>query len=565
MTNDMRQILCTLVCQHGAAALLENAGLCRGLLNEHGITQHLLKDQYLAERLREVNLLVSAIEVGVAAELASLPPGTSLTALQAPLTQRLSTQGNIDQEEACWTLDSWALALRGEFVSGLRQFTDLARRIASVQNGETLALTAGEYLLSEQLAIAKSITLSGVGQHNTIINIRATTKNCGIVMDAVNQLVLQNLTIRYAGSNAADVIWVTAGTITIRQCTISGGIMDTVNNLRGAGVRVSSSVQCTVVDSLLEGNAGCGIILGGHSHGQVVNTQCRENGYHGIQVGEQAVLTVEGCFCSNNKRDGILFTGSSRGEVVKTHCLQNGYHGLYAAGTAIVMAEENICRNNKQTGMIFFDSSQGKSVRNRCEENGSHGIAADNTATLTLERNTCRNNADCGIAFFRNAKSTLIAHNICNGNKYGIFSGNGTAITLQENDCTKNNEQDIVQESGLPATGAITTDIAPAPIIAPTPITALPATQPCKEANDALNNALIGIFGSLFCCFCFIYEFYAISAANKALGMIEKNPALQGKGKAQAALIIAWSAVGLLGLGILLAIIGAASQSSNNP
>ncbi len=77
MPDEMQQILCALVREHGAAALLADANWCRGLLNEHGITQHLLQDERLTERLREVNLLVSAVEAGVAAELhaeTSWPP-----------------------------------------------------------------------------------------------------------------------------------------------------------------------------------------------------------------------------------------------------------------------------------------------------------------------------------------------------------------------------------------------------------------------------------------------------------------------------------------------------------
>ncbi len=60
------------------------------------------------------------------------------------------------------------------------------------------------------------------------------------------------------------------------------------------------------------------------------------------------------------------------------------------------------------------------------------------------------------------------------------------------------------------------------------------ATIPCKEANEALTYAIIGIF-----CFGIILEPIAIVKALKAKKMIEANPRLTGSGKATAALIIA--------------------------
>jgi len=59
------------------------------------------------------------------------------------------------------------------------------------------------------------------------------------------------------------------------------------------------------------------------------------------------------------------------------------------------------------------------------------------------------------------------------------------------------------------------------------------ATIPCKEADEALKYALIGIL-----CFGIILEPVAISKALKARKMIAMNPRLTGSGKATAALIM---------------------------
>jgi len=68
----------------------------------------------------------------------------------------------------------------------------------------------------------------------------------------------------------------------------------------------------------------------------------------------------------------------------------------------------------------------------------------------------------------------------------------------------------------------------------------------CEEANEALKYALIGIV-----CFGIILEPIAISKAFKAKRMIKENPRLEGSGKATAALIIGFTALGLWVLSII--------------
>lgn len=59
------------------------------------------------------------------------------------------------------------------------------------------------------------------------------------------------------------------------------------------------------------------------------------------------------------------------------------------------------------------------------------------------------------------------------------------------------------------------------------------ATQPCKEAAEALKTAFIGIF-----CFGFILGLVAVNKANQAKKLIEANPSLTGTGKANAAIAV---------------------------
>jgi hypothetical protein len=83
------------------------------------------------------------------------------------------------------------------------------------------------------------------------------------------------------------------------------------------------------------------------------------------------------------------------------------------------------------------------------------------------------------------------------------------------------------------------------------PLVVEEATVPCKEANEALIYAIVGLF-----CFGIILEPVALSKAAKAKKMIQLNPSLQGSGKVTAATIIA-------AIGLVLWIIGLISRFSS--
>lgn len=72
------------------------------------------------------------------------------------------------------------------------------------------------------------------------------------------------------------------------------------------------------------------------------------------------------------------------------------------------------------------------------------------------------------------------------------------------------------------------------------------AALPCKEANEALTYAIVGIF-----CFGIILEPIALVKASKAKQLIDADPRLAGSGKVTAARIIAVVALVLWVLGLI--------------
>jgi len=86
-------------------------------------------------------------------------------------------------------------------------------------------------------------------------------------------------------------------------------------------------------------------------------------------------------------------------------------------------------------------------------------------------------------------------------------------------------------------------------------------TIPCKEANDALIMAIIGLILSLGC-IGIVLNILAITKASTAKKMIEANPMLTGSGKAQAAMTISIIGLVIAGLAIFGGVIAEIAKSS---
>jgi hypothetical protein len=87
------------------------------------------------------------------------------------------------------------------------------------------------------------------------------------------------------------------------------------------------------------------------------------------------------------------------------------------------------------------------------------------------------------------------------------------------------------------------------------PIVMDEGTIPCKEANEALTYAIVGLF-----CFGIILAPVALVKASKARKMIQMNPRLAGAGKVTAATIIGVIALCLWVVGLFTRIAALSHQ-----
>ncbi len=438
MPKDICQALCFLVREHGAVTLLQDANLCRGLLNDHCLTEHLLNDKYLTERLREVNLLVCAVEEHVAAELLALQPATPSAAVHARLTQQLCTRHDLDEREAKWTVDAWAMALRGQVGHVLRPpavtpaprtnvsktskpaatpiplpdlstpskhaptelIDDLARAVRTATDGDTLHLQAREYVLKVPLRVDKSLTLIGAGRDRTII--RCEIEGSVVILTGDHRWSLQDLTVQHQGDNWANVLEVSGGSIDFMRCAFIGGGQEKKAPYRG----------------------GAGILASGSTRGKIQECLCQGN-YNGIFLsGKTKVMLMQNC-CNNSKTGGrgIVYEQEAGGEARNNQCREN-FYGFLVSGTAQPLLQQNILEKN-YIGMGLYNGG-GEARENQCCLSTADGIQLSNNAKTRLVQNVCENNGRYGIHYEKNSSGSA-ERNRCQGNKQGDLCIEGSA------------------------------------------------------------------------------------------------------------------------------------------
>ncbi len=121
----------------GLEALLADDNRCRELLNERCRAAHMLQGPFQIKRLREIELLMSALAAGVVAELLAeemiAPPDASQAHMAQ--AQRLCKQGKYEIDEANWTVKAWMMALRSRL------------RVNPRDGAELVWVPAGKFLM----------------------------------------------------------------------------------------------------------------------------------------------------------------------------------------------------------------------------------------------------------------------------------------------------------------------------------------------------------------------------------------------------------------------------------
>lgn len=241
---------------------------------------------------------------------------------------------------------------------GKKEFKSLRDAVDGSEEGSTIFLSAGEYLLEEPLNILKAIRLVGSGVDRT--HILCSEGEYVISYSGDGLFSAENIAFHREGNNPGDVVVINGGEINLYQCSFSGGVWDEQQKIGGGGLIILDRTYGTIQECISEYNDLFGIDLFDNSYPALIENTCRYNGASGIGYSDKSFATA-----------------------YQNQCIENDYHGIELQGKASPAIIKNICSKNYECGIAFFYESSGMAYQNECSEN-KWGIYIDISADPIL-------------------------------------------------------------------------------------------------------------------------------------------------------------------------------------
>jgi parallel beta-helix repeat protein len=280
-----------------------------------------------------------------------------------------------------------------------------------------IELGAGTFYLEEPVEIRRPITLVGQGMDETEI---VSEAELVVEFSGDGPFVVEDITFRHDGRNAADVVVVRKGEVSFSECRFTGGVYDEdVEDIFGAGLVLKGSTEGTVRENVVE-----------------------ENGGPGVVVEDRAEPKLEGNTITENEGIGLFYWDNAGGVARENDCSWNAM-GIVVGLNAEPTLEENTCTNNEGSGIMYYGMGGGDARRNECYENDGSGILVGLLSEPTLEENVCRDNKMAGISY-SDESGGVARGNECSGNLVGIYVEATANPELIDNDCHGNSGGDIL-------------------------------------------------------------------------------------------------------------------------
>jgi parallel beta-helix repeat protein len=268
-------------------------------------------------------------------------------------------------------------------------FKDLAQSLESAEDGAVLFLAAGEYQLSSNLEVQKSISLIGAGLSQT----RITSSLAGVMMRfSGSELHLKGISFVHTGKQKSDVVSIEDAKIKIEDCRFSGGY----------------STDKPRKD-------GDGLWLHGHSSGSIVRSHFENNSMNGLEIQDSSNIRLE-----------------------HNELTRNDIVGLSIWNTAKVEAFDNTMFLNKKKGVQVSDQAWVRLVRNKITFNTDSGISFFGSSSGTVENNTLIAN-QYGLEIM--GQSTVsVSKNLITKHQEAIYTGKNAHPTIGQNTFLKNDK-----------------------------------------------------------------------------------------------------------------------------
>jgi len=302
-------------------------------------------------------------------------------------------------------------------------------------NGDTVWVTNGVYVLTEEIVLSNTVTLVSVnGSTNTIVDGDGVTRCFRITSDA--DAVIDGFTITNGMVTADGGAGIRMESGTVRNCRFLGNKAQDPNSPTagtggGGGIWMSAGF---VTDCWFEGNVGIagnddgggGVRMTGGTVSNswfVANFGRQQAG--GVSLRHSSALVVDCTFIGNTANHSVntpaayAFPGRIYRSTITGHAhgnSQNGAVGVRDGG----IVDSCIVTNNTMGGVYFRN---GYVLNTLIADNGGQGIHGNFGARDYLN-NTVVNNGGYGITLGASAAAT-VANSIFYGNAAGGYDGAG--------------------------------------------------------------------------------------------------------------------------------------------
>ena len=312
--------------------------------------------------------------------------------------------------------------LAGSIVRVPGDFPTIQAAVEAAAEGDTVLLAPGEYL--EQLAIWKSLTLSGEDAERVFVSIVSISDTSGVTVshltvgavevEDAEQVTLDGLAIggplSGTGVKVAGQSRVRIAHSTITDCLLAGitvgpsarvEVDECTISRNGSAVGVLSDGEIVILRSSITENRREGLTLGGTA--KLVN--CTVSGNEG-GIGASGLASVEilGCSLSDNREYGVLLIRLAQARMVDCG-LRGNKLNVVLQGSA--QAELVGCAiEGGDRGIWLEESSQAVLVDCVVSDNTDHGVAHGSSGVVCLDRCTVARNG-YGLALAGEARAVI--------------------------------------------------------------------------------------------------------------------------------------------------------------
>nr|MBP7634706.1 right-handed parallel beta-helix repeat-containing protein [Candidatus Ozemobacteraceae bacterium] len=272
-----------------------------------------------------------------------------------------------------------------EPIVGPGGFKTIAEAVAAAAPGQTIRVKPGTYKGS--CVIDKNVTILGDGSRASVI----LESGSGPVLTLSGTATVSGLTISFTGSSQTDAVKITAGSPTVKSCTVTSTAAAAAPSWSGCIAVDGGSPK--IVGNVTNGSRGMGILArGGRPH-------------------------ISGNTCSGCAVYGAWFTDGAGGTFEGNTISRSGKTGLGIKSGASPAVRNNTISNNKENGILVYQGGAG-----------------------TIQGNTLSDNGVSGVYVGMAGKAELIADNRITGNRwYGIHvTGNGSTAVIGSNTLSEN-------------------------------------------------------------------------------------------------------------------------------